>query len=193
MTPGHSDRPSTSQPVRTSLDERACALPAKYTYSPAPEKVPVTGNLIGLSAIYIYVDTGLHTHGARRPLLHPSMKEPSNSALDQLPLLVDSEGTLPRHSPAGARVCPERRSIVVPALFALITLTFIYYTHASPPDSRQGIGRDKEVPSLGVPRSVQQSWVMYSPFYAAEPYIPPPRGCSVDQVHLAFFLFLRIT
>ena len=187
MTPGHSDRPSTSQPVRPSLDERACALSAKYTYSPAPEKVPRCRD------IYRYVDASLHTHGARRPLLHPPMKEPSGSALDELPLLADSKGTLPRRSPTGARVCPERRSIVVPALFALITLTFIYYTHASPPDSRRDIGGDKEVPSLGVPRSVQQSWVMYSPFYAVEPYVPPPRGCSVDQVRLAFFLFLRVT
>ncbi|TBU45166.1 phytase [Dichomitus squalens] len=71
------------------------------------------------------------------------------------------------------------------ALLSLITLTYICYAYASLSPStvyRNSLDVDQEVPSLGVPRSVQQSWVMYSPYYPSEPYVPPPEGCSLDQV-----------
>ncbi len=130
---------------------------------------------------------------AHRPLFHSPMKEPPIPALDQrqLPLLFDSnsgsKATLSRHSPTGARSLPARPAML--ALCRLITLTYLSYTHAalSRPGSLGDVDGDKEIPSLGVPRTVQQSWVMYSPYYAAEPYVPPPRGCSVDQVRRASF------
>ncbi|RDX55363.1 phytase [Lentinus brumalis] len=40
------------------------------------------------------------------------------------------------------------------------------------------------VPSLGVPDDVQQSWSMYSPYFAAGTYEAPPDRCLVDQVNL---------
>ncbi|PIL36440.1 hypothetical protein GSI_00129 [Ganoderma sinense ZZ0214-1] len=110
------------------------------------------------------------------------MKDPSSSrVLDQLPLPVDSKAT--RRS-TGARFLPARRAMVV--LFGLIALTYIYYTHAAlpPPGSLRDVDGAREIPSLGVSRTIQQSWAMYSPYYAAEPYVSPPRGCSVDQVHI---------
>ncbi|KAI0722495.1 phytase [Earliella scabrosa] len=75
------------------------------------------------------------------------------------------------------------------ALLALLSLTYICYAYATllPPAPHyelREVDLDSQIPSLGVPRSVQQSWVMYSPYFAAEQYLPPPKGCKVDQVHI---------
>ena len=160
----------------------------RLSRSPAPKKL---GCLGGLFAIYISLRAWLRSAGC--PLSCSPMKEPSSRALDQPPLLVDSKATLSKHSSSSAiRVLPARRAMV--ALFGLITLTYICYTHAtfSTPGSFRDVDGAGGIPSLGVPRAVQQSWVMYSPYYAAEPYVSPPRGCRVDQVCPALFPFLRM-
>ncbi|KAI0638614.1 phytase [Trametes polyzona] len=38
--------------------------------------------------------------------------------------------------------------------------------------------------SIGVSREVQQSWSMYSPYFAAEEYQPPPASCKISQVNI---------
>ncbi|KAM5542355.1 hypothetical protein V8D89_003814 [Ganoderma adspersum] len=73
------------------------------------------------------------------------------------------------------------------ALSGLITLTCVSYTYAtlSPAGSVRDVHKaDKGAPSLGVPQSVQQTWAMFSPYYPAASYVKPPKGCSVDQVHI---------
>ena len=159
----------------------------RLSRSPAPKKL---GCLGGLFAIYISLRACVRTAGC--PLSRSPMKEPPSRALDQLPLLVHSKATLSTHSSLSARVLPARRAMV--ALFGLITLTYICYTHAtfSTPGSFRDVDGAGGRPSLGVSRAVQQSWVMYSPYYAAEPYVSPPRGCRVDQVCPALFPFLRM-
>ena len=114
------------------------------------------------------------------------MKKSPNAGFDQLPLLLDSKAKTPRRIPTGAigaNVFRARPAIM--ALLSLITLTYICYAYASlssPSQHRNSKDAEQEVPSLGVPRSVQQSWVMYSPYYPAESYVPPPEGCNLDQV-----------
>lgn len=71
------------------------------------------------------------------------------------------------------------------ALLAIVSLTYICYAYATllPPKLHYEL---REVSlddlSLGVPRSVQKSWAMYSPYFAAERYAQPPKDCKVDQV-----------
>ena len=114
------------------------------------------------------------------------MKKSPNAGFDRLPLLVDSKAKTPRriHTGAiGANVFRARPAIM--ALLSLITLTYVCYAYASlssPSQHRNSKDAEQEAPSLGVPRSVQQSWVMYSPYYPAEVYVPPPHGCRLDQV-----------
>ena len=77
------------------------------------------------------------------------------------------------------------------ALLAFVALTYVCYAYATllPPAPHyelREVDLDSQIPSLGVPRSVQQSWVMYSPYFAAEQYLPPPKGCKVDQVRASF-------
>ncbi|PIL37573.1 hypothetical protein GSI_01267 [Ganoderma sinense ZZ0214-1] len=73
------------------------------------------------------------------------------------------------------------------ALLMFITLTCVSFAHAtlsSPVSTRANHKANKEVPSLGVPKSVQETWAMFSPYYPAATYVKPPKGCSVDQVHI---------
>ncbi|KAI0758130.1 phytase [Fomes fomentarius] len=73
------------------------------------------------------------------------------------------------------------------ALLVIVSLTYICYAYATllPPKLHYEL-RDVSLDdlSLGVPRSVQKSWAMYSPFFAAEQYAQPPKDCNVDQVHI---------
>ncbi|KAH7909639.1 histidine phosphatase superfamily [Hygrophoropsis aurantiaca] len=39
-------------------------------------------------------------------------------------------------------------------------------------------------PPLGFNQTFQQSWALYSPYFAAADYVPPPVGCNVTQVNL---------
>ncbi|KAF9233783.1 histidine phosphatase superfamily [Melanogaster broomeanus] len=39
-------------------------------------------------------------------------------------------------------------------------------------------------PSLGLPQALEQSWAMYSPWFPAATYTPPPPGCNIVQVNL---------
>ncbi|KAI0751193.1 phytase [Daedaleopsis nitida] len=73
------------------------------------------------------------------------------------------------------------------ALLALLSLTYISYAYATslqPKHHHELRDVDGGVPPLGVSRSVQQSWVMYSPYFAAEPYRFPPKSCKIDQVNI---------
>ncbi len=71
------------------------------------------------------------------------------------------------------------------ALLAMVTMAYLCYAYAVslPPRPHLSL-RDGAslVPSLGVPDDVQQSWSMYSPYFAAGTYEAPPDRCLVDQV-----------
>ncbi|RPD81346.1 phytase [Lentinus tigrinus ALCF2SS1-7] len=71
------------------------------------------------------------------------------------------------------------------ALLALITLTYLCYTYAAFVSPRIHYSRidASSVPSIGISDDVQQSWSMYSPYFAAGTYEAPPDGCLVDQVN----------
>lgn len=77
------------------------------------------------------------------------------------------------------------------AIFGFVLLTLICNAHAlvsSPRELRDDHKPGKPgkgVPSLGVPQSVQESWVMFAPYYPADNYTSPPEGCSIDQVRPA--------
>ena len=81
------------------------------------------------------------------------------------------------------------------ALLSLITLTYACYAYGSvlPRVSHTRPGSfstgGSNVPSLGVSDNIQQSWSMYSPYFAAETYQSPPKGCQIDQVCHGVFAF----
>lgn len=39
-------------------------------------------------------------------------------------------------------------------------------------------------PELGLPKKIQRRWGQYSPYYPAGEYVPPPVGCTIDQVNI---------
>ena len=103
---------------------------------------------------------------------------------DQRPLLAERAARR-RHRKAPEH-CTSRPAIM--ALLTFVALTYVCYAYAtllpSVPARASHVSRESEtqVPALGVPRSMQQSWAMYSPYFAVEQYQAPPHGCKIDQV-----------
>src|ERR1700743_785611 len=49
------------------------------------------------------------------------------------------------------------------------------------------VGWATEVPNIGVPLTVIQSWAQYAPFLPVQKYAAPPAECSIVQVSYASF------
>ena len=52
------------------------------------------------------------------------------------------------------------------------------------------VGPGNDVPDIGFPESFLRNWAQYSPYIPATPYIPPPPGCTINQVS---FHMLRLS
>ncbi|KAI0677679.1 phytase [Trametes maxima] len=69
--------------------------------------------------------------------------------------------------------------MVLPILASLLFVCYAYGTVIP----REHLSL-REAPALAVSRYVQQSWSMYSPYFPAAEYRPPPAECKVDQVNI---------
>ncbi|KAH9854921.1 phytase [Lenzites betulinus] len=67
------------------------------------------------------------------------------------------------------------------SILASLLLVYAAYARGMPSESLQL--RDTQA-SLGVARDVQQSWSMYSPYFAAAEYQKPPASCKITQVNI---------
>ncbi|KAH9899417.1 phytase [Cubamyces lactineus] len=66
----------------------------------------------------------------------------------------------------------------------LASLLFVYYAYATLLPREHLELRDASTSGLGVSPEVQLSWAMYSPYFPAALYRPPPANCKINQVHI---------
>ena len=86
------------------------------------------------------------------------------------------------------------RTSVTLLVFAAYAIWWWYFGkntgHGSLQDDVGGVEVGTEdivrAPPLGVPKSMQTKWAMYSPWHALAVYEPPPKGCNITQVSLSF-------
>ncbi|KAJ2983667.1 hypothetical protein NUW54_g10609 [Trametes sanguinea] len=64
------------------------------------------------------------------------------------------------------------------------TVLFVWYAYATLVPRDHLVFSEASSPSLGVSRGVQLSWAMYSPYFPAGVYRPPPANCKINQVHI---------
>ncbi|OSD04415.1 phytase [Trametes coccinea BRFM310] len=67
---------------------------------------------------------------------------------------------------------------------AFATILFVWYAYATSVPRDHLVFREASSPTLGVSQEVQLSWAMYSPYFPADVYRPPPPQCKINQVHI---------
>ena len=72
----------------------------------------------------------------------------------------------------------KRVAMIAASLTVLVGLACL--TQASPASSVKEV-----TPRLNVPANIQHSWAQYSPYFAADKYHGPSKGCEVTQVRLS--------
>ncbi|KAI0774716.1 phytase [Trametes elegans] len=95
-----------------------------------------------------------------------------------LPHSIDIRADLPKKGNTAQARC---NIMVFPVLASLL---FVCYAYATTQPRGHFELREADDSRLGVSRAVQQSWVMYSPYFAAEIYQAPPDSCKINQVNI---------
>ena len=96
---------------------------------------------------------------------------------DQTPLLPVDNSTRP--STTTLRFKAYFALMIGPVL---VSLLFVYYAYATLLPRGHLQLHDALTSVLGVSPEVQLSWAMYSPYFPAALYRPPPTKCKINQV-----------
>ncbi|KAI0329618.1 phytase [Cubamyces sp. BRFM 1775] len=98
---------------------------------------------------------------------------------DEAPLLpVDNATRLSKKTPRWQ----THLAVMIGPLLA--SFLFVYYAYATLLPREHLELRDAVTSVLGVSPEVQLSWAMYSPYFPAALYQPPPANCKINQVHI---------